>query len=181
MLALSLTQTPGNTRPWEGQSTGPSDLAELEKAARLRPEKQGALVWQKLSLQPFPSFLGLGPAPFPLTLEVLGGGEGQLGHVWLPGEDGQAGKPGKGLLQWSPTSPLNTPSMHTHLVGEGEGKPGTHVHPAPSHHTHTATPSTRDTLTHSPFTHPAHTRVHTHTHPLLPSPLPLTRVQTQAL
>lgn len=64
-LAPSLTQTPRNTGPWEGQSAEPRDQAEVEKAARLPPERQGALVWQKLSLRPFSSFLGLSLLPSP--------------------------------------------------------------------------------------------------------------------
>lgn len=45
------------------------------------------------------------------------------------------------------------PSLHKHLVGVGEGEPGTHVHLAP-YIIRTATPNTHDTLTHSPFTQP---------------------------
>lgn len=125
-------------------------------------EKQGALGRKKLcpfSLSPFPR---VWPVLFPLTLEVFGGGV-----VWpslASWGDGQAGKLAKGLLPQTPPHSPESPSTHTHLVGEGEGQPGTHVHRAPLHHTYTATPSTPDTLTHSPFTHPCTQCTHTHKH-----------------
>lgn len=50
---------PGAPGAWEGQSTGLSDLAEMEKADWLPG------LAEAVSLQPFPSVLGLGRLPSP--------------------------------------------------------------------------------------------------------------------
>lgn len=58
LLAL-YSLRPRSPGPWEGQSTGLSDLAEMEKADWLPG------LAEAVSLQPFPSFLGLGRLPSP--------------------------------------------------------------------------------------------------------------------
>lgn len=72
----------------------------------------------------------------PLNLRSTEGGGEELSRRWLLEEGGQEGELGEGLLQETPVLSLEPRYLHTPLVGEGEGEPGTHVYPAPLHHAH---------------------------------------------
>lgn len=119
-----------------------------------------------------PLFRGAWPAPFPLTLEVFGGGAAWPALAsWGRWPGGQAGQGAAAVESDLPP----TPPPRTHIWwGKGRVSQG-HTCARHPYITHMATPSSRDTLTHSPCTHTC-TRTHTR-FCRMPS---LLRVQTQA-
>lgn len=134
------------------------------------------MVWQKLYPFSLPLFQGLGLL---LTLGVLRGAGRSLAAAGFSRKVARKASWARGCCRRLPFSPWN-PATCTHLWW-GKGRVSQeHTCTRHPYIMHTATSSTHDTLTHSPFTQPS-TQVHAHTHWVLPSPLPPTWFQTQAL
>lgn len=126
MLAV-YSLRPRSTGPWERQSRGLSDLAETEKAAQLPG------LAEALSLQPPPLSRGLAYS-LPLNLRNTVG-RSSLAIAGFLGKMARKASWVRGCCRRLLILSLEPFSQHTHLVGEGEGEPGTHVYPAPLHHT----------------------------------------------